>query len=119
MAIVNISVDTITRQAVLTVDGQIIPAVACHLSKGIDFDGEPFLSLSYVLENDSGNGLIERQEFSMPREDDESVFAKKSEFIVRKIDSDDEFKALLAFGSMGSGKEVRDTVDFFNKWKKR
>ena len=76
MSIVNISIDTVGRQAVLTVDGIIVPVIACHLNKGIDFEGQPFLNLSYVTEVQNSNGLTERREFFLPDPDDVSAFAE-------------------------------------------
>lgn len=96
MAIVNISVDTNSRQAVLTVDGQIVPVVACHLNKGVDFDGNPFLHLSYVVEvQNDNNGLIERREFFLPDEEDASVFAEENGLSSRVVKADKHTKAAL------------------------
>ena len=77
MSIINISVDTDSRQAALTVDGIIVPVIACHLSKGIGFDGEPFLHLSYVVEIENNGGLLERREFILQDPDEDEVFASK------------------------------------------
>ncbi len=95
MAIVNISVDTNSRQAVLTVDNQIVPAVACHLSKGVDFDGIPFLDLRYVVEVQDANGLTERREFFLPREDDDAVFAAENGLASRVAKDDNHSQAAL------------------------
>jgi hypothetical protein len=91
MAIVNISVDTSSRQAVLTVDGQIVPAIACRLNKGIDFDGEPFLHLGYVTEIKNENGLMERREFFLSDDADEGVFASR---VLSKDESILDLKAI-------------------------
>ena len=88
MSIVNISVDTVSRQAVLTVDGIMVPAIACHLSKGVDFDGQPFLSLSYVIEVENGDGLTERREFFLPSQDDTAVFADIKDGLASRIVGD-------------------------------
>lgn len=90
MAIVNFSIDTNTRQAALTVDGQIISAIACHFSKGIDFDGESFLRFSYIVEIKNDNGLIERREFFLPDSDDNTVIASIKDGLASKVLGDDE-----------------------------
>lgn len=75
MSMVTFSVDTNTRQAVVTVNGEIIPAIACRMNKWIDFDGEPHINLSYVVETNNQDGLVERREFFLPDPDDDAVFA--------------------------------------------
>lgn len=81
MAMIVMSIDTNTRQSTLTVDGELVPAVACYVSKGIDFDGDPFLDLRYVTEVSQGNGIVERREFFLMPEDksdnSDSIYANK------------------------------------------
>lgn len=93
VAIINFSVDTNSRQAIVTVGGQIIPAIACRLNKWIDMDGNPRLDLSYVVETKNENGLTERREFFLPEPDDDTVFASTetgmaSRVITDKINAD-------------------------------
>lgn len=73
MAMVIMSVDTNTRQSTLTVDGELVPAVACHIMKGLDYDGKPYLDLRYVTEADKQNGIMERREFVLmqPKDDED------------------------------------------------
>ncbi len=85
MAIVNFSVDTDTRQVVLTVNNQIVPIVACYLSRGVDYDGEQFLRLSYIVEVENQNGLKEKHEFFLPDPDDEAVFASTKDGLASKV----------------------------------
>jgi hypothetical protein len=72
MAIVNMSVDTVTRQAAVTVDGVIVPAVSCSLDKYVDSDGESQVHLSFMVEATDGNGLAEMRMFYLPPKNDPS-----------------------------------------------
>lgn len=110
MAIVNVSVDTNTRQAVLTVDGQIVPFVACRLNKGVDFDGEHFLHLSYIVEVKNDNGLMERREFFLPDKDDPAVFASAKDGLASRILDD---------GETISDQAISDTINFMQSRKTR
>lgn len=108
MATVSISVDTNTRQSVLTIDGQIIPAIACHFSKGIDFDGKPFTRLRYVFEAKNEGGLTQLTEFFLPDDDDEAVIANNQGFVSKPIKD----KGLTTF-DVQQAKE--DTIRFLSK----
>ncbi len=66
MAIVNMSVDTKTRQTAVTVDGVMVPAIEFHLSKFIFSDGTVNLDLSYTIKSESDSGLVETRRFSLP-----------------------------------------------------
>lgn len=66
MAIVNVSVDTKTRQTAVTVDGVIVPAIEFHLSQFIFSDGTVNLDLSYTIKSESDSGLVETRRFSLP-----------------------------------------------------
>ena len=109
MSVVNISVDTNTRQAVLTVDNQIIPAIACHLSKGIDFEGDSFLRLSYIVQVENTGGLTERREFFLPDVDDEAVFASNKDGLASRVLEDDEDISMV--------KGVSDTIKYMQNRK--
>jgi len=66
MAIVNVSLDTQTRQVVLTVNGVLVPAHECSITKYVyDGDGEE-VAFSYTLENVDGNGMKERRQYYLP-----------------------------------------------------
>lgn len=91
MAIVAISVNTNTREAMLTVDGEMVPATSCHLEKFIDTDGRPRIELAFTVEQSTDNGLVERRLFFMPREEDEidaSVVSKDG--LASRVVKDDE-----------------------------
>lgn len=68
MAIVNVSLDTATRSAVLTIDGVLIPSQDYLIEKYV-FDGEKFIRFSYTIEVES-NGLKERRHFFLPSEEE-------------------------------------------------
>ncbi len=75
MATITYSVETNTRQVVVTVDGQIINPIACRFDKWIDFDGNERLQVSYIMETASADGLVERREFFLADPEDEAIFA--------------------------------------------
>lgn len=65
MAIVSVSLDTVTRQAVLTVGGVIVPTVDFMVEK-YTFDGEETVRFSYTIESLNVNGMKERHQFFLP-----------------------------------------------------
>ncbi len=67
MAIVSVSLDTVTRQAVLTVNGILVPSTEFNISKYLkyDTDNEFELNFSYTIENDH-DGIKERRQFYLP-----------------------------------------------------
>lgn len=68
-SIVNVSMDTETRKAVLTVDGILIPSDDFHISQFVDLDGKTQISFGYTIAIDH-NGMQERRHFFLPEEDD-------------------------------------------------
>lgn len=89
MATITYSVDTSTRQTVVTVDGQIINPVACRFDKWIDFDGDQQLRVSYIMETKNADGLVERREFFLADPEDEAVFASSDNGLAsRKFEGD-------------------------------
>ncbi len=65
MAIVNFSLDTATRQAVLIINGVLISAKDIILEK-YEFDGEELVRFSYMMESTNVDGMKERRQFFLP-----------------------------------------------------
>lgn len=65
MSIINISLDTQSRQLVLAIDGVIVPADGLDLYK-YKIDGEENISFSYSIQSINGQGLKERRQFYLP-----------------------------------------------------
>ena len=65
MAIVNVSLDTGTRQLILTINGVLVPAADVFIEKYV-FDGEEFLRFGYTIDSIDANGLKERRQFFLP-----------------------------------------------------
>lgn len=108
MATVSISVNTETRESALTVDGQIVPAIACHFSKGIDYEGRPFTRLRYILEASDDRGLTQLTEFFLPDEEDEAVMANDKGLVSKPISD-------KSLGTMDVKKAQDDIIRFFSK----
>jgi len=75
MASIVISLDTETRESILTVNGELVSTEGLWFSKGFDFEGEPFLRFSYVVQTKNENGLAESREFFLKNPSDD-VLAK-------------------------------------------
>jgi len=90
MAIVNMSVDTKTRQVAVTVDGVIVPAIECHLHKFLMSDGTYNISLSYTIRSESDSGLVETHRFSLPDPDDAIVASLDKNGLVSCVEPDNE-----------------------------
>jgi len=56
MAIVNVSLDTSTRQVALTVNGVLVPHSECQIFK-YTYDGEEFIEFSYTSEQINAEGF--------------------------------------------------------------
>jgi hypothetical protein len=65
MAIVNVSLDTNSRQAVLTINGIIVPTDDVMIEK-YAFDGEEIVRFSYTVESINVDGMKERRQFYLP-----------------------------------------------------
>lgn len=68
MAIVNVSLDTATRQAVFTVNGVLVPGIGeFNISQYKQYDtGEIEISFGYTVESVNSDGLTERRHFYLP-----------------------------------------------------
>ncbi len=104
MAIVNVSLDTVTRQMVLTIDGVIVPHTEVNVQKWV-FDGEEELNFSYTSESVNANGMQERRQFFLPSPEELDVIAKddldKNGFASKIVHNDEKAKA--------------DVIDFLRK----
>jgi hypothetical protein len=78
MAVVNISLDTQTRQVVLTINGILVPHTECSINKYV-FDTEEGkeenISFSYTVENIDGTGLKEVRQFYLPSQEELATVA--------------------------------------------
>lgn len=105
MAIVNVSLDTNNRQVVLTINGVLVPAHECSITKYVYDDGREEVAFSYTLENVDGHGMRERRQFYLPSPEEiaTDVHAELDENgIASKILHDDE-------------KAKADVVDFLKQ----
>lgn len=104
MAIVNVSLDTGSRQVILTINGVLVTATNINIHKYIFDDGEVDIGFSYTVENVDGNGLKERRQFYLPSltEAAEVKGGLDKDGFASKIVHDDE-------------KAKTDTIDYLNK----
>lgn len=75
MAIVNLQLDTGTRQMVLTIDGVLIPATQMWMNKTV-FDNKAFVEFAYRIEVENSDGLQEVRHFFLPSLDELDTIAK-------------------------------------------
>lgn len=101
MAIVNVLLDTGSRQVVLTINGVLVSATDVFVESYV-FDGEKNVSFSYTVENVDGNGMRERRQFYLPSPEELATKAHagldKDGFASKTVYNDDKAKA--------------DTIDF-------
>ena len=64
MALVNVSLDTASRQVVLTINGVMVPIDECYISKE-RFDNEDYVRFAYTVES-INNGMKEKRQFYLP-----------------------------------------------------
>lgn len=74
MAIVNVSLDTNSRQVVLTINGVIVSMDDVLLEKYM-FDGEEFVRFFYTIETVNPDGMKERRQFFLPSPEELAVVA--------------------------------------------
>jgi len=107
MAIVNFSLDTGTRQAVLTINGILVPATDVCIDKYV-FDNEEFIRFSYTIESTGIDGMKERRQFYLPCPEELAVEAHaglNDEGLASKVLHDDE-------------QAKADVIDFFKRDRK-
>ncbi len=75
MAIVNLQLDTKTRQMVLTIDGVLIPATEMWMNKSI-FDDQVSVEFAYRIESENDDGLKEVRHFFLPSPKELDTIAK-------------------------------------------
>lgn len=105
MAIVNVSLDTNTRQLVLTINGVLVSATDVVVEKWVDFDGEEFIRFSYTIESVDTNGMRERRQFFLPSLEELATVAHKEL-------SDDGFASKIL---RNDDKAKADVIDFLEK----
>jgi len=104
MAVVNVSLDTSSRQAVLTVNGVLVPANDIFVEKYI-YDGEEFVRFGYTIESTNPDGMKERRQFYLPSPEElatEAHAGLNEEGFASKILHDDE-------------KAKADVIDFLKR----
>jgi hypothetical protein len=96
MAMVNVSLDTSSRQTVLSIDGVVVPARDYWVEKAV-FDGEEFIRFGYTVETVDANGLKERRQFFLPSPEEvaRDTFANIDErgFASKIVHDDEKAKA--------------------------
>lgn len=95
MAVIAVSLDTTTRQAVLTINGVLVPSTEFNISKYLKFDtkDEFEINFGYTIENVDGNGLKERRHFYLPSPEEiatEAHTGLDKDGLASKIVYDDE-----------------------------
>jgi len=103
MAIVNVSLDTVSRQVVMTVGGVLVPATDIFVEK-YKYDGEEFVRFGYTIESTDVNGMQEKRQFYLPSPEDLAIVAHtglNKEGLASKIVHNDE-------------KAKADVIDFIN-----
>jgi len=107
MAIVNLSLDTGTRQVVLTINGVLVTLSDVLMEKYV-FDGEEFVRFFYTVESVNSDGMKERRQFFLPSPEELVTIASEGvdkDGFASKILHDDE-------------KAKADTINFIKQNKK-
>lgn len=96
MAIVNVSLDTGTRQLVLTINGTLVSVSDVCIEK-YSWDGEESLRFSYTIESTDANGMRERRQFYLPSPEELATVAhaglNKEGFASRVVHDDEKARA--------------------------
>jgi len=105
MAIVNVSLDTKTRNVVLTINGILVAQDGCSIDRYIDYEGEENIYFTYTVESIDGSGMKERRMFTLPSPEEASVMdaseLDENGFASNTVHDDEKAKA--------------DTIDFLKK----
>ncbi len=88
MAMVNISLDTNSRQVSLNVDGQAFPMAEVGLHYFFDMDGEKVINFHYSVEIANEQGLIEKRVFFLPEPENDDVLDRNG--LSSRIESNDK-----------------------------
>lgn len=107
MSVVNISLDTNTRQVVLTINGILVPFVEVNMSRWF-FDGEESLNFSYTTEGVDVNNMKEKRQFFLPSPEE---LAAEANIAV----NDDGFASKAVFDDAKARADVIDYLKRDNK----
>lgn len=107
MAIVSVSLDTVTRKAVLTINGILVPSDEFNISRypKYDEDGVFEVDFGYAIENVDGSGMKERRHFSLPSSQDTAVNS------VAELNED----GLISNAAHSDEKAKADTIAFMKR----
>lgn len=94
MSIVNVSLDTKSRQVILTINGVLVPFVEMNMSRWF-FDGKESVNFSYTTEGVDADNMKERRQFFLPDPEDLVAEADINEdgFASRAVRDDEKAKA--------------------------
>jgi hypothetical protein len=97
MALVNVSLDTVTRQVVLTVNGILVSATDVSIDK-YTYDEEEHINFGYTIENIDGDGMKKRVHLSLPATDELAAVANQLDEngLSSKVIDDEKTKAALS-----------------------
>lgn len=97
MAVVNVSLDTVSRNVVLTINGVMVAQDGCSIDRYIDHEGEETIYFSYVVENVNESGIKERRQFYLLSPEEAAVADKNTinedGFASKVVHNDEKAKA--------------------------
>jgi len=107
MAMVNVSLDTGTRQVVLTINGVLITNTDVMIEKYV-WEGKDVVRCSYTVENVDSNGMKERRQFYLPSPEElvsDAIAGLDDKGLVSRVLHNDE-------------KAKADVIDFLQQGRK-
>jgi len=94
MAMVVVSVDTKSRQAILTVNGVLVSSDEFNIGKYKKYDEDGYeISFGYTIERVDDDGIVERRQFYLPSQEEIAVTANaelNDDGFASKVVHDDE-----------------------------
>jgi len=93
MAMVNVSLDTDSRQVVLTVNGMLVSVTDVSIEKYKYSDGEEVVRFAYTIESTDVNGMQERRQFYLPAPQETVAELNENGMASKQIHDDNQAKA--------------------------
>lgn len=84
MSMINITLDTKTRKAYLTVDGIVVTTDDFYFSKFLDYDtGEERIEFSYTYKTTNEDGMEEQRRFYLPQKIGAALVSEKLDLFAK------------------------------------
>lgn len=75
MSMVNISLNTDTKECVLVIDNVPVTPDQVYFAKGFDYDGNQYIHFNYQVKVKNDNGMVEHRMYTLPTDENNETYS--------------------------------------------